>query len=89
MRTLYQPGLRIERRIALTAALLLAAALVAPVGAHGGDEAQAAGPAAWLLVLVYGQLVALPFIGLLLLRQARDAWLRPGRGLEPARGEQS
>ncbi|MGH2537492.1 MAG: hypothetical protein ACRDHL_08875 [Candidatus Promineifilaceae bacterium] len=71
-------GERTLSRLAPLATAGLALLLASPAAAHGGDGAHAAGPAGpLLLALIYLQLAACPLIGLMLLRQARDAWLGP------------
>jgi hypothetical protein len=72
--------------LALTLALSLVVA--APAGAHGGEGEGLSGPvAAWMVVLIYIQLLTIPPIGIWLTGEMLAAWRRSPDGSQHEEAE--
>ncbi len=64
--------------LSITLALFILFCQAGLANAHGGEGDELSGPApAWMIGLIYVQLFMIPVVGLWLVRQAFNAWLRP------------
>lgn len=62
--------------LALMLVLVLSLCFAGPASAHGGEGDELQGPApAWMIGLIYPQLLMIPAVGLWLFREAIRAWL--------------
>lgn len=73
-------GLGSRLALAVILVLVLSLFFVGLVSAHGGTGEDLHGPApAWMIALIYVQLIMIPLIGVWLIREALSAWLSPAR----------